>query len=133
MRLTDPWYEATFIGEISPQGSFRRLPSIEGAQGVLLCSPCCYGVERGCHYVLVPFTNPRNAAPVPAGFQPEPKWTMTGTCLDDLTISPSVDCTVERPEHVEAHRAAGLGPGECWPGRRCWHGFITNGEVTSVG
>lgn len=130
MRLTDPWYDATFVGDITPEGSFRRLPGIEGAQALLLCSPCCYGWEQHCHYLIIPFLNPRNAPPVPPNFQPAPCWTMTGTGLHDLTISPSVDCQVEKPEHVEAHRKAGLGPGECYPGRKCWHGHIVCGEVT---
>ena len=130
MRLTDPWFEAEFIGNIGPDGSFRRQgANIDGAQGIFLYSPCAFGEEGGVHAVVVPFANPRNAPPVPANFEPATRWAVTGTGLDDLSLYPSIDCTVERPEHMEANRRAGLGPGECSPGRRCWHGFITNGEV----
>lgn len=131
MRLTDPWFEATFVGRFKLSGAFGRLPSIDGAQGVLLISPCSMGgTNVGVHSVLVPFANPRNAPPVPPEFEPGlHRWQMAGTCLGDLTVSPSVDCTVERPEDVAANRAAGLGPGECRPGHRCWHGWIENGEV----
>lgn len=131
MRLSEPYFDAEFIGRIDENGSFwRQGASIEGAQGILLVSPCGYPVREGTHSVIVPFANPRNAPAVPANFLPVPRWQMSGTGLDDLTISPSVDCTVERPEHVTSHRAMGIGAGECSPGRRCWHGWITNGEVT---
>lgn len=131
VKLIDPWFEATFIGGIREDGgAFRRIDSIEGAQAVFLYSPCGYGLTDGTHGVIVPFANPRNASAVPAAFKPTPRWEMSGASLDDLTLTPSIDCTVENPEHAEANRAAGLQPGECRPGRRCWHGFITNGEVT---
>lgn len=131
MKLTDPWFEAEFVGHISESGSFRRQGAdINGAQAVLLYGPCCYGQDAGAHGVIVPFANPRNAPPVPANFEPTPRWIMAGSGLHDLTITPSVDCTAEKPEHVEARRAAGFKPGECSRGRMCWHGFITNGEVT---
>jgi hypothetical protein len=131
VKLTDPWFEAEFIGQISDIGSFRRLgANIDGAQGVFLYSPCGFGLNVGAHGVIVPFANPRNAPAVPSIFMPRPRWVMNGTGLDDLTISPSIDCTAEDPAHAEARRAAGLKSGECYPGRLCWHGFITNGEVT---
>lgn len=132
MRLTDPWFEAEFIGNIRDDGKGHRRQGdqIEGAQAVFLYSPCGYGMTDGTHGVIVPFANPRNAPAVPAAFEPTPRWQVSGTCLGDLTLTPSIDCTVDPPEHAEARRAAGLEPGECRPGRRCWHGFITNGEVT---
>ncbi len=83
MRVTDPWFEAEFIGQVNAtSGSHRR-------QG---------GELAGLH---------------------------------DLTLTPSINCQAEKPEHVEALRAAGLKVGECRTGRMCWHGFITNGEVTT--
>lgn len=130
MRLTDPWFEAEFIGDITETSTFRRLGGhIQGAQGVFFYGPCGYGREDGTHAIVVAFANPRNAAAVPPGFKPLPRWTITGSSLDDLTLTTSIDCTVEKPEDVAAHRAAGLNAGECAPGRMCWHGFITNGEV----
>ncbi len=132
MRLTDSWFEAEFIGHIAEDGrSYRRQgDAIEGAQAVLLYSPCGYGLTDGTHAVIVPFANPRNAPPVPSAFKPTPRWAMTGSGLHDLTLTPSIDCTVEKPEDIAANRAAGLQAGECLPGRRCWHGFITNGDVS---
>lgn len=130
MKLTDPWFEAEFIGAIT-ETSFRRLGgSIDGAQGVFLYSPCGYGLTDGTHGLVVAFANPRNAPPVPASFEPLPRWQMSGSGLDDLTLTPSINCQVDPPEHAEARRAAGLQPGECHPGRQCWHGWIANGEVT---
>lgn len=38
------------------------------------------------------------------------RWQVTGTGFDDITLTPSVDCTPSNPN--------------------CWHGFITNGEIT---
>jgi hypothetical protein len=124
VRLVDPWFEAEFIGGITEAGSFHRLPSIDGAQAVFFYGPCGYGETDGTHAVIVPFANPRNAPPVPAGFVPKYRWQMSGSALHDLSLSPSVNCAVGpgSPEH-------NLKPGECRPGRQCWHGFITNGEV----
>lgn len=121
MRLTDPWFGAEFYGEVGADGH-RGLPSIEGAQGLFLWCPCGYGKaqyplggERP-HGVMVPFSNPRNAPALPPDHGPcssqdpnhHPRWSMTGTGLDDLSTQPSV--AVGKPQ--------------------CWHGYITNGEVT---
>lgn len=86
-----------------------------------LASP--YGWRWGCfreneevgHAIDVPFADRSNAAPVPAEFGPRTRggvarfrWTVRGTSLADLTIMPSID--VGTPS--------------------CWHGHITNGEIT---
>jgi hypothetical protein len=124
-HLTDPWFEAEFVGYITTEGSLRRLgPSINGAQGLFLYSPCGYG-ERGTHALVIPFENPRNAQPVPSTFVPSPRWGMSGTGLHDLTLSPSINCAVGK-----ACPELNLKAGECKPGRMCWHGFIQNGIVT---
>lgn len=108
-RLTDPWFEAHFYGDATST-STQHLDSIEGAQGVWLCCPC-----RGGHSVQVPFANPRNAPQLPPDHGPlsrdgttHPRWTMSGTSLDDLTVTPSIDVGTTS----------------------CWHCFITAGEVT---
>lgn len=132
-RLIDPWFEAEFYGRLTPTSSFwRQGGTIEGAQGLFLWCPCGYGVldEHGQekypldvslnkgrpHGVIVPFANPRNAPPCPADHGPvssdgktHPRWTMTGSGLQDLTLTPSI--------------AVGGAP-------ECWHGYITNGVVT---
>lgn len=123
MRLTDPWFEATFYGHCLADGGYSRLDSIDGAQGVQLWCPCGYGkpaypLEGGRpHAILVPFGNPRNAPLCPPGHGPlrtedpsgpRPRWAMTGMGLADLTCAPSI--AVGNPE--------------------CWHGYISGGEVT---
>ena len=121
MKLTDEWFDAKFYGRISDDGSFSYLESIEGAQGLFLWCPCGFNNPRyrepnggRPHGVLVPFANPRNAPPVPPNHGPmnkeathRPRWTMSGTGLNNLTVVPSI--AVDSPN--------------------CWHGFITNGEV----
>jgi len=120
MLLTDPWFEAEFFGNVTPERSYRRQGGeIEGAQGVFLWCPCGYGkpeypLDNGRpHGILVPFSNPRNAPLIPENFGPvgrdgkHPRWAMSGTGLHDLTVTPSI--AVGNPE--------------------CWHGYITAGEV----
>ena len=125
MRLTDPWFDAAFIGRIDPgsrsyssnfaeQKPEHAIPFAE-AQGVILWCPCGYGkpefpLDGGRpHAIIVPFAD----RGVPEGFGPvskdggHPRWSASGTSLEDLTTRPSV--AVGDPE--------------------CWHGFITNGEV----
>lgn len=122
-KLTDPWFEAHFYGEIT-ETSYHFLDSIEGAQGLWLWCPCGFGrLEFPLegprpHGVCVPFQNPRNALPCPPNHGPfskktgsHPRWTMSGSSLEDLTLSPSID--------------VGGGRGDT----SCWHGFITGGEV----
>ena len=129
--LADPWFEAEFIGRVSGAGHTRQGGEINGAQGIFFYSPCGYGEASGVHGVIVLFANPHNAPVVgPSASYPKPRWTISGSGLRDLTLSPSIDCTAEDPAHVDALRAAGLKPGECRPGRRCWHGYIQNGLVT---
>lgn len=113
-RLTDPWFEAEFYGKVSATGFTRQGSSIDGAQGLFMWCPCGYGTDK-CHGLIVPFANPRNAPLLPPDHGPtsrdgshHPRWAMSGTELHDLTLSPSVD--VGEPS--------------------CWHGHITNGEVT---
>jgi hypothetical protein len=127
-RLTDPWFDAQFYGEINDADrSHRYLPSIEGAQGLFLWCPCGYGkaefpLDGGRpHGVMVPFSNPRNAPLCPPDHgphsardpsAPHPRWVMTGTSLEDLSTQPSIQV------------------GSASDNTACWHGYITNGEVT---
>ncbi len=122
-RLDDPWFDAEFIGKVSPDSqSYSRIPSIDGAQGVFFWCPCGYGkpefpLDGGRpHGCLVVFSNPRNAPEVPPGFGPHsrkdtkthPRWHMSGSSIHDLSTEPSI--AIGDPE--------------------CWHGYLTNGEVT---
>jgi len=81
---------------------FRDVDSLTEAQGVCFECPQCHG-----HSVLIWFRE----RGVPAGKTPGPgRWMASGTGLDDLTLSPSINLT---------------GPG-CG-----WHGFVNGGQVTS--
>jgi Family of unknown function (DUF6527) len=117
-RLTDPWFAARFVTETTALGH-RYTDSLDGADGVCFWCPCGYGRPEfpldGArpHAVIASFANPRGApaAPPDAGSHSRDgkpsRWTMSGTGLADLTLSPSVD--VGTPS--------------------CWHGWIVNGEV----
>lgn len=72
------------------------------AQGILFDCPVC----KDGHKILVWFDG-RN---VPPQAEPSPRWRASGTGLTDLTIQPSINCNTDT--------------------NNCWHGFITNGEVT---
>jgi hypothetical protein len=139
-RLTDPWFEAEFYGEVAHDDSWRIAHedgspmTFNEAQGLFIWCPCGYGVldadgnerypldlslNRGRpHGVLIPFANPPSGIPLPPEHGPvsnndssHPRWTVSGTSLHDLTITPSV--------------VVGKNPG-------CWHGFIRNGDITNA-
>lgn len=83
--------------------------SLEKADGVLFLCPKCFeknGGSIGTHSVICWKPHiPQDVAPKPG------RWTFTGTGLNDLTITPSVNLDVVK--------------GGCK-----WHGFIRNGEAT---
>lgn len=126
-RLDDPWFEAAFYGYVTQTGHRTAhegdVPlAFNEAQGLFLWCPCGYGKDSypldggRPHGLLVPFSNPPSGVPVPAEHGPvssgggaRPRWTVTGSGLRDLTLTPSV--------------AVG------GSGAECWHGFITNGDV----
>ena len=100
-KLTDPWFEARFMAGTTARGH-HYVDTLDGADGVLLWCPCGYGkaefpIDGGRpHAVMVSFANPRGCGPAPAdaGSQSRnggpSRWTMIGTGLHDLTLSPSV-------------------------------------------
>lgn len=85
----------------------RRVETMAEADGIWFLCPKCFqtnGGAVGTHMVLCWKPSvPQTTSPKPG------RWEMTGTCFDDLTLSPSV--------HL-----AGEGCG--------WHGFIRDGEAT---
>lgn len=137
-KLTDPWFEAHFIYDAQSDGSYRlhhpdgSPTTFAEAQGLFLWCPCGYNatdkdgqlkypldlsLNHGRpHGVLIVFSNPPSNIIPPVNFGPtskanksiHPRWTVSGNALDNLTLVPSVD--VGDPS--------------------CWHGFITNGEVS---
>lgn len=123
MKLRD--LDAHFIGKWT-KNSYRRLPGIHRAQGVVFqCPKCAEGLEqgeedgrrfyRGAHYIICWFRNPRGAKPVPDDADPKPgRWWAEGTCIDDLSFTlgdPPIKNSV-------------LLLGGCK-----WHGFVENGEA----
>lgn len=117
MRLDDPWFDAQFLVTDPDGKGHRDIDTLDGADGIFFWCPCGYGKPEypldGArpHGVIVSFANPRGTPPAPAhgGSRSRDggpsRWTMSGTGLSDLTLTPSIDV-------------------------RCWHGFITNGVVT---
>jgi hypothetical protein len=104
MRLADlnPEWFSSGGAGITETATGRPVPLRERV-GVELDCPC------GCaHRLYVPFANP------PDGLGPTSPghgWQRTGETFGDLTLTPSIQR--ERPN-------------------RCWHGFITNGEIITV-
>lgn len=100
MKLTD--LDASFIawGGDPHHGNYIELPSMEGADGVTFFCP--FGGDKACSIVLWNHD-------VPASVEPGPgRWSMMGTGLHDLTLSPSVNMSA--------------GPCACK-----WHGWIKDG------
>lgn len=136
MKLRD--LDAQFV-YAAQKGGYERSDanSVEGMQGVMFqCPKCAIGKERGeedgrrfirgAHYILVFFSNPRGApvAPADADLRNDgsrnPRWSIkSGTTLDDLTLTPSINCDIpwkdaDGIEHESSCK---------------FHGFIKNGDV----
>jgi hypothetical protein len=124
-RLDDLWFEAEFITKTTKTGHWHH-DKLDGADGLLFWCPCGYGksefpLDGGRpHAIIISFANPINASVVPsdAGSQSRPdpvtgqchpsRWMVSGTGLNDLTLSPSVNNGNDS----------------------CWHGYITDGIIT---
>lgn len=117
--LTDPWFEARFVSKTSKTGYHIHGDQLDGADGLLFWCPCGFGkpeypLEGGRpHACLVSFANPLNSLQVTedAGSHDRSRnpsrWTVSGTGLADLTLSPSIDNGTPS----------------------CWHGWIQGGSV----
>lgn len=138
MRLTDPWFEAKFIADVRVMEnglhSFRHFKpdgtpyALAEAVGVEFWCPCGVnalekdgslrypldlslnkGRPHACLVVFAGRGAPDSFGPHSRGNPTDhPRWTVAGSGLDDLTTTPSI--STGDPE--------------------CWHGFITNGEIT---
>lgn len=129
LRDLDGWFVSRVT--VTPK-SYWRQEDIDGAQGVLFQCPLCLigkppgegGGFAGAHYVQVCFANPRNALVAPEAYDDSPRWTVSGTSLDDLTLSPSIDLN---PSAAQRAKRRKLGLSE-YSG--CgWHGSVTNGDA----
>lgn len=102
MKLTD--LEPSFKKTIDER-TMKDVGTLAEAEGIMFLCPHCYRKNNGpvgTHSVLVWFEG-RGA---PVSWSPPARWKVSGTGYGDLTISPSI-----------------LNHG-------CWHGFVTNGEIT---
>ena len=90
---------ATFVQATTT--GYRTVDSMPEAQGVVFDCPC------GTHSVLVWFSGRGVPTTAPLG---DKAWDATGTSLDNLSLSPSID----------------------FP-RGCWHGFVQHGDVSNAG
>lgn len=98
-----------------PREYVSRVETLAEAQGVFFLCPVCFqkhGGPVGTHGVEVAFhgRGVGDHQGSQAGDGRPSRWNVSGSSFDDLTLTPSV--------HL-----AGAGCG--------WHGFVTNGEVTS--
>lgn len=110
----EAWKKAGYpiIEKMEATSCLRTVHSLAEAQGIEIDCPVCKGPGKS-HRIHVPFkdrgildhqgTHDSNGRPT--------RWSIvSGTWFTDLTLSPSIDCTKSNP--------------------KCWHGFITNGEIT---
>ena len=107
VKLTE--LEPQFLKRID-DSHFRHVDTLSEADGVEFLCPGCFtknGGAIGTHGVLCWQPDiPQTTSPTPG------RWPMSGRGYSDLTLTPSVQLT-------------------CDEGCCGWHGFITNGEVTS--
>lgn len=130
MRLSE--LDAEFLGKYRIEDGhvcYSRVPSLQGAQGVMFqCPKCAESCERGqegsrrffvgAHYIICWFAKPIGAEPVPDHADPKPgRWTPQGTGLDDLTFVPG-----DPPMAVSVLLTSGCG----------WHGYVRNGETVNA-
>lgn len=130
MRLRD--LNASFFGQTTDTTS-RDLPSIEGAQGLMFqCPSCGAGLERGeedgrrfiigAHHIRICFSSPRGAPVASNAFAGNGhRWKIeSGSTLDDLTLSPSINCDIpwKNPD-----------TGVEYPSSCKFHGWVKNGDA----
>lgn len=117
MRLAE--LEPKFLRHESDT-SHRRVETMAEADGVMFLCPTCFRKNNGpigTHVVICWSPSvPQTTSPTGG------RWPMTGTGLDDLTLTPSIMVPSDPPDAPES----------CWRPYRHdeWHGWITNGEVT---
>lgn len=106
MRLRD--LNAEFVRYVQA-GSFQRgSTAVSEAHGVIFDCPGC----NGGHSVLVWFRD----RPVPSTEEPSSaRWEASGSTIDDLTLSPSINLDTESARIAKT----------C-----CWHGWVKNGDAT---
>ena len=99
-----------FVEEMCIRTYLPSVPTLAEAQGILINCPKCQNSQA--HRISIAFAGRGvldHQATVSSDGRPT-RWTVTGTGMDDLTLTPSIDCTSRNPN--------------------CWHGFITAGDIT---
>lgn len=93
-----------------------RFVAAEGRDGMGMVFDCPHCLPRSEPFALY-FANPLDggAALAPEAGSKNHRWARTGNSVDDLTLSPSVNCLVgeQGQPGFEQH----------------WHGWILNGEI----
>ncbi len=109
MKLTD--LDAEFVRHTAT--GFQRVLEFSAAQGVVFVCPLAGQASCSGHSILVWFAG----RGVPDAAAPEPRWSASGTGLDDLTLSPSINLDVPPKEGGQA--------------RGCrWHGHVRDGDAS---
>ena len=115
MRLTV--LQAQFIGLPTPT-THPLVETLAEAGGIMFLCPLCYikhGGAEGTHRVLVWF----EGRGVPRGAVPLPRWRVSGTGMEDLSLSPSIQLLAPEMPGVPRDQV------ECR-----WHGFVRGGDAT---
>jgi len=94
---------------VSNDGAHIGVTDLKDASGLLFLCPKC-----GTHSILVWFQN----AGVPDSLRPGPdRWQATGTSIDDLSLTPSINLDTY-PTHEGVKHACD------------WHGWVLNGRAS---
>lgn len=97
-------------GRSTPAEYLHHVNSVAEAQGIMFLCPSCFAKNAGpivTHAIEVSFAN-RGVRDRQGSHNRENKpsrWNVFGSGYVDLTLKPSINCG-------------------------CWHGYITNGELT---
>jgi hypothetical protein len=121
----------SFIGNCDgATRSGRFQDSIQGAQAVMFQCPSCGAGKSvakktaagssAAHTTSKSASRIRSARrPRPPEYDDNPRWEMTGSSLDDLTLMPSVNCDVPWKDDAGVEH-----PSSCK-----FHGWVKNGDV----
>lgn len=103
------------LKDLNPQWIGSGGEGVYGPGGVPIPRREAVALEFDCpcgcpHPVIVSIANPLDGGPPFDAEANRPRWQRTGDDFDTLTLTPSIQR---------------IAPA------RCWHGFVTNGEVTT--
>ncbi len=111
--------------------SMSKVETVAEASGIMFDCPV---VGHG-HSIMVYFAAHGTALVAPPGWEPLPRWQVTGKDISDITITPSINLDVvsegcvscgNRTNPCPTHPAAGR---KTFPPGCVWHGWVTNGNA----